>query len=1100
MICPKCKKTIDDKLTVCPYCKKVLALVCPRCGNISDTSTCSNCGYVILSKCIKCGTLNKTEKGVCAKCGEDTKRSAALKFTENEHFSAITIQFMNIAKLAKVLGNKKLVTKFLFKLKSMVSNFAKEEKAYFLMYNDFTFILNYASETSEYISAQKAMKSAIKLLNILCSLNRTLKKELMFTLETRLTVEEKPLSTFFDINEDMEKVKLLDLYSEQNSETKGMQLTADQYIYKFLRKEYKMDSLYTSERDGNIISYYAVNASEYIIPVKEQDDEVNAQTSEVKVVTKKELDFEQELYKKNIEGIKVKCKFEQLGADKAYEYLKKINFQTGTRVISLRGEPERQLPTSVIEGIVREKVQCYTVVCSENLSMTPWGFFRELLKEIYGNSIIKPELNAKAAKLITSLLNLSPPDFDNAESARLAYIETFLQLLTALPQSTIYIENFEYVDIASRHVLEEIFSKINKTKISFIVTNAKSYALQKIIPELLNSYYYIEIFLSQLDIDTALSQIIDSEDFKNSFYYKKIKDNAGASYLYCLNAVNYLKDSGAIITFNNKTVITDSKTVVLPFKLEHLINTRLKKMSKETAKSLILAYSYILGPMMETSVLGKLGLNNIDSLRELSESGFIAQYGNRVYIQNYENIKNSFKITLKPEVLKYLGSNLINKVYGSGGYDYCEILSFEYLGNYTSAFSKLYELSIVTLQFGDYDAYLKMCIKMLKYLKELESDIPEEELAEYQSDFYNNLTQLLYRYAPERIYPIAENLLHKAVKTDDKEKIVILSNMMLQGGLLTSNYTNTVALLQNILERTENCTLTDKAGNINYRIFSLSLVGMEICFYTGQYDKCIQTGNDLINILTPEKISKLRPNVFTEEQFNLHILDSLVYYLISHILTGNYNLEYCLEKIEKAIGARPVSAIILEASVKFLRGEKPGLIDTFVDDEYYMLLSKLYNAFVGFDGDFGVFAANIYDFKKTASEQGKQPFVLLGDLLIGYAYKALGGCEKAEHIYNNVLNKGKECSLFFIIYLAKYLLADLSVKQGKCQTALQVLTNSITILEKTEHPCVLLLYLLKKKFIEIVEIQKYTINIDTEKGFIKQIEPLFNGIDLINLK
>ena len=1095
MICPKCKKVIDDKATVCPYCKKVLALECPRCGNLSETSTCSNCGYIILSKCENCGTLNKTNKKICSKCGESTIVSAAKRLTENERFAALTLNCSNISKLTRTLGSKKLVTKFLFKLKSMLTNFAKEEKAYFIMYKENTFILNFTNEISEYTSAQKAMKAAIKLLNILCNLNRTLKKELMFTLEARITIEQKDLKTFFDPNEDTEKVKLLDLYTEQSNDAKGLQVTADQYIYNFLRKEYKMDTLYSTERDGSVISYYSLNTEEYIIPDKNDADETaNLKSPAVKIVTKKELDFEQELYKKNIEGIKVNCKFEQMGAEKIYEYLQKTNFQTGNRIISLRGDSERDLPTSAVEKIVREKVPCFTVICSENMSMTPWGFFHALVNEVNQNSVKKLTLGTKHDKLLASLVNLSPPDYADAESARLAYIETFLLFLTAIPQSVIYIENFEFIDIASRHVLEEVFSKINRTKLSFIITNCKSYALQKVMPELLNSYYYIEIFIGQMNIEEAISGLVDSEDFKNTYYHKKIVDNAGASYLYCVNAINYLKDCGIIISFNNKTVVTDSKTVILPFNLEHLINTRLKRISKDTAKSLILAYSYILGPAIETSILGKLGLNNIDSIRELENSGFISVYGNMVYIQNYETLKKSFKTTLKPEVLKYLATNLNGKVFGGNSCDYRAVLCFDYLNDYSMAFSKLYELSIRTLQFGDYDTYLKMCIKLLKLLKSLEKDIPEEELAEYQSDFYNNLTQLLYRYAPERIYPIAESLLQKAIKSNDTEKIIILSNMMLQGGLLTSNYTNTVTLLQNILERTEDSFLADKSGNINYKVFSLSLVSMEIYFYLGMYDKCITVSEDILNVLTPDKIIKLKPAVFSDEQFIAHILDSLVYYLISIVLTGKLNLEPYLNKIEAAAGQLPKSVPVFETICKFLRGEPVSEITAVCEDENYVLLSKLANAFIGFNGDYSLFASNIYDFKHTAAEQSKTPYILLGDLLIGYAYKSLNSHEKAGHIYNNVLSRGKNNSLFFITHLANYLLADLNTTQGNYQTALQILTNSITIMERTETPCLLLLYLFKKKLVEIVELQQYEINIDAEKGFIVQVETVYKGL------
>ena len=49
-------------------------------------------------------------------------------------------------------------------------------------------------------------------------------------------------------------------------------------------------------------------------------------------------------------------------------------------------------------------------------------------------------------------------------------------------------------------------------------------------------------------------------------------------------------------------------------------------------------------------------------------------------------------------------------------------------------------------------------------------------------------------------------------------------------------------------------------------------------------------------------------------------------------------------------------------------------------------------------------------------------------------------------------------------------------------------------MERTETPCLLLLYLFKKKLVEIVELQQYEINIDAEKGFIAQVETVYKGL------
>lgn len=1097
MNCPKCNSPIEENATVCPHCKKVLALVCPRCGALNEASDCTSCGYSILSKCCECGVLNKTEDKFCKKCKTSTLLSACKRFTDSDSIISLTITIGNVGKLSKTLGSRSLYSKFLFKIKSLIFNFAKEVNAHSQMVDDSSYILTFLDEGSEYSSAQKAVKSGIKLLNIICNLNRSLKKELMFSLEVKFSVERKEPEDFFNLLQSSDKIKLLDLYTEQSKDFKGLQFIADEYVYKLLRKEYRMESLYSAERKGNVISYYSLSVADYMVPVKKEEDEKDVlSASPVKIVTKKETDYEQELYKKSIEGIKVNCKFEQFGADEALEFLRKMNFSSGNRIISIRGDADRQLPTEFVIESVSDNIQSYVVVCTEEVGQTPWKFFKDLLCSL---GELDLPLGVQKKNLLNSLKTMTPPQYDSAEEARLAYIELFLELLCSLPRSVIYIENFEHIDIASKCVLEEIFCKIDKTKLSFVITNARGYALQKQMPDLLNSLYYTELFLGEMNTEVSVKQILDSEDFRQSFYYKKILDNAGSSYQYCVQSINYLMDCGVILDFNGKVVLTESKTVILPFSLETLINTRLKRMSKDAGMSLILAYSYLLGPVIEFSALERLGLNNKDNISALEKSGFLINQGTRILIQNYEILKKSFSSTLKPDVLKYLASNILTKVFSGGEREYAVITALSYLGNVSLEFSKLYEYSIVTLQFGDYDSYLKMCIKLLKLLSELSKDVSADEINEYQADFYNNLTQLLYRYAPERIYPIAESLLQTATENNDSEKIRTLSNMMLQGGLLTSNYTNAMVLIQNILERTENCSLNFKEGVVNYKVFALNLVSIEIYFYLGHYDKCISVCEDILAAVSPEKLEELKPAVFSEVQYKSHLSESFMYYLLSQFMLGD-NLEACIIKLENSLGFIPDGAFELMSLSKALQGDIPQVLTECDDDDNQIanLYAKLINALVCFNGDYSLFATQVYEFKKISIAQNKQPFVLLADLLIAFSYKSMDSLGKAEHIYNNVYSKAKQQSLVFLIHLSSYLLADLNCAKGDFQQALQAITNSITVLERFSRPPVFLLYLLKKKLVDIVNLQGYTnIDISPENGYINQFEQKYKGFSSI---
>ena len=70
MNCPKCKKEIDSKETICPNCKVNLSITCPRCGTLGrvGNSSCKKCGFVFVKFCDACGCANYANAKQCRKC------------------------------------------------------------------------------------------------------------------------------------------------------------------------------------------------------------------------------------------------------------------------------------------------------------------------------------------------------------------------------------------------------------------------------------------------------------------------------------------------------------------------------------------------------------------------------------------------------------------------------------------------------------------------------------------------------------------------------------------------------------------------------------------------------------------------------------------------------------------------------------------------------------------------------------------------------------------------------------------------------------------------------------------------------------------------
>ena len=80
MLCPKCKKEIEDNSLKCKYCNTKVASICKECGAINSiTSTeCSVCHKALLKICSECGAANLPDAKKCRKCGYEFIKSKSI--------------------------------------------------------------------------------------------------------------------------------------------------------------------------------------------------------------------------------------------------------------------------------------------------------------------------------------------------------------------------------------------------------------------------------------------------------------------------------------------------------------------------------------------------------------------------------------------------------------------------------------------------------------------------------------------------------------------------------------------------------------------------------------------------------------------------------------------------------------------------------------------------------------------------------------------------------------------------------------------------------------------------------------------------------------
>lgn len=91
MLCPKCKKEINDNSLKCEFCKAKIASICPDCNtyNLITATECAKCGKILLKICSECGAANLPNADSCRKCNfkftkeEDTTKENKLIFNAN---------------------------------------------------------------------------------------------------------------------------------------------------------------------------------------------------------------------------------------------------------------------------------------------------------------------------------------------------------------------------------------------------------------------------------------------------------------------------------------------------------------------------------------------------------------------------------------------------------------------------------------------------------------------------------------------------------------------------------------------------------------------------------------------------------------------------------------------------------------------------------------------------------------------------------------------------------------------------------------------------------------------------------------------------------
>lgn len=1083
MECPKCHTKLDDNQTVCPRCHKVLLLECPNCKNLSESAVCEKCGYTIVVKCSKCGKINPVTKEKCSKCGFPVKTSLAYQECESDDFASIIVKFGALKNIRRLLKSQELYSKFYYRLKNLLLAQLKGVDCKLIIYND-VFVINMNKELSFATSSNKAARLAIKVVNAFSELNNNIVEELSSPLNLSLTIVKKSSENLQDLIEYENNVKLLNIKKSNKKYLLGLKIILDQDVCDNIGKDYKTDSLYSIEENGRTIMFYEIVLDDYVLPPSKDDDENIAPVHKASLPKSKPENEEKDIYAFKVFDINAKCTFDRVPAASLLNRMSALDFVNKDKILAIRGDCNLQ-PSSqdLVKFFESKDYKVLSVTCTESMNYKPWGFFDAVLRDFWRLSFhnkFNQGLDIKNHKALFDLLMFKPVKAMSPEDARFAYMEHIGKFLSSLQKTVILVEGFEYLDDTSIQTLELYFDRFKNIKTNFVFVTSSEHAVHTKIKGLLRTPCYTEITLKKSSIDSLLSTLkSDAADFIQSFYFEKIRENFDGSLLYFETALSYLKETNVLLDFDNKLIIKSHKSVILPSSLKDLYKAKIKHLSKNMDLSLILAYSAILSSRIDFQTLAALEIKDIEkNAKLLQDAGLARVIDGIIYINNYNLVSSVVLASLKKDILEFLCKNILAKI-GKGLDDTSSITVMGKLSCFKEEYLLLWRNSQFGMNTGDYDAYLKNCLGFLSLVEHI-GDLDPEAVENNKKEVYSNILLCLYSYSPAKIYYIENLLLADAIKEGDDEKIVKLSNLMLQGALISSNYTDALSLLHNILSRMQQpVMLVD--GAVNTKFLLLSLVNIEILYNIGDFRQCADTASEILDVLTPEILDKVKPASFSANLFVSHILETFRLAGFAKLYLLDKDLDEFFEKIKLSLNAElPEKDCILTVK-DYLAGKEYAVSNIESASPFSKVIFLILQEISVLKDDYKRFAQNIYQAKLLAADLHQYEFELFCDLLIAYAYSKIGIPQKAQSIYTDVLNKAEKSAMFNTLTLARYFAAKLKLASQKTDEAFLYINDTLAMLQKFNNQSKIIYALFEKLYIQAAQEQGFAaVDVESE--------------------
>ncbi|OLA76536.1 MAG: hypothetical protein BHW55_08095 [Candidatus Melainabacteria bacterium 35_41] len=1104
MECPKCGLEIDDKAMVCPNCKKVLKLACPICKTINTSNTCRKCGYVIITKCNNCGKINQTITKKCKKCGFDTEKSVVMNESNSDDFVMLTIDFPNMDEMKTHLGSAKLLNKFKVNLDKIILDYTKSIGLRRQLIGK-TYVIRCDKDYTFNSSAATAVKTAIELLNRITAMNCKLTQKKNASIRCNMFLLKRSIDSDPNDCQSGFNISLLN----QNAKTKEtkilntFQVLTDDEVSDALDAEYKVSPLNSVMINDEMVMFYEVDLREFVkveYPEEEEQEIEIPNFVQNMLVEQDKLDGQalnnldspgdpDAIY--DIETInfdEINCEFMRTeNIDVLFHILNK--FQTIPKGILAIKTAELYKPYSLkVLNAAADTGKFNNIIsltCYDEMKYSPYSFFRDLVSAIFEYTVsqklfFQNDFSMFASVdpdgLIRDLITLQQRGSDNTEDTRYVYFDIFLTLLQIIPKTLIFIEDFDKIDASSYDVLKFLFEAFEQLDISFLLTYNKDFSLHKDCHFLLSKPYYTEISLKPTPFEKMIEENkIYYRNILSNFYFQRIAKYSCGSILFIDIAIQYLIESGVYAADDDSIEMINPKTIIIPSNLDRLVARRLNLLQDDADAMKFLTSVVLLGTRIDMGTIESLGYENVNEIIEkLTNMGYMYQYNNCIYFPNYNLLRDNLLTTISKIYLKEVAEELFEKIFNPDMPSPVKAYLYGLLEDYDNERLQWEQLAQVNLSLGDFSSYLNCTNKILQILDKNNDPERQEEIDTYKLQLYENISNNLYEYVPDKTAEIAEVTLKNMEKSTDIDKIIVLCNKMINGSLYAGNYTHALELTHKVLSLLPPSSLNPNDENFNSYFFLMSMIHIQILFNIGALVDALDVGYKVLNIINRDTIDKLKPEYMSKEDFIGFVTDSVGYVALANVLLLVGNVQEFLKIVRSDLDFIPKSYDIFITLQDLLHGVKtnPTVQQIDANDRFGGVILHTINAFVNFTGDYKLFAEDIYRAKVIAKDNRLHQLELFCDLLIGYAYLQLESYKKADAIIYQIIKAANEKGMTTLLYVAWYVMSELHLRQHKYDVAFGIVNNSLIQLEKNNTTSEYLLMLFKYNMFKILMFKK----------------------------